>query len=242
MGATSQLGTIELGDNSSDYLRKMRECDHDGPANVGISFREKYLRNVIYFGVRKTFGNETKYGFTISCLDKVCGESDISRFEAVPSNFKPCGLVLDAQKARMLSPDIELVECSEYVIPSGVRLQIFEDLSYCHRGALYQFQPLKIPKKPRLLASGDREVDIIGIRYAVALRDGHRQDVEGGAHGIDVCARFGNEDERQRIFFDCQYDVISRLKICIFEDYADIILNPAHESFFEGWEIGYGPL
>ena len=242
MGAS---GNIEQLDRMADHVCELGQCWDHGLSEIGVSFRDKYLRGILKFGVRKTFGHEANYGFTVSCVHehsaRVGGENEV--FEvSLPADSEPRGLVIDAQQPEMLSANVKLMESPEKTISSVVRVARFYDLSRCCGNTLYKFRPLKIPELPRLLASGDREIDPIQVSYAVALRDSDGENVQRSPHGIQVSADFGIEGQRERLFFERHNNIMRLLLFRVATDYADVTISPSLQPLLEGWEIGYGPI
>jgi hypothetical protein len=49
-------------------------------------------------------------------------------------------------------------------------------------------------------------------------------------------------NERERVFLDSYYHIVSRWRWLLFDNDFDVIAEPTFDPFTEGWQLGYGPI
>ena len=74
----------------------------------------------------------------------------------------------DGQQPDVLAHNVEVMEGPKGWIPSFVRFEIFDDVSFLGGEGLYEFTPFIVPGSEGLLAGSDRKVRIVNHRLAVA--------------------------------------------------------------------------
>lgn len=230
---------------TDDKIRKSGEMVER--ANYWLSktdtrFFDEYVGGVLNFGFFHVLGDQCQEGFTISRthLPKF-GDDELS-ISGFPSNAEMRGGVIDSQKSVVFSRDVECMEGKDGVIPSTIRLQRFDDLSHIIGNRPYKFRPFVVPSMEGINAFGDRKVNVVATSYVVAIGDTGRKNIKRCADYIDVSANLDAERERKIALLDRYQKVMRNVRICLFDDHADVVVAPSCQSFFEGWQIGYGPV
>lgn len=232
-------------EETDDRVRKAREIAQRGNdwfASRDVDFIEDYCRGKIEIGLWCSFGIEAQCGFAISSIEEIFPHGEEVVVDAKASQA-PARSPRGYGKQRLMLPfDVQLMEGPQIVVPSLIRFQRFDDRSFGIGERLYEFLPLIVPRCERAGIFGDGEINLVGVRHAVALREGGGKDVEGATDGIDVCSHLDVERKRQRLFFDHHYDIVSSMTFQLFHDHAEVVASPSVQSALKGWQIGYGPV
>ncbi len=214
-----------LLEQSDDRLRQARELTercNNLPMWEVTGFIHAYEHAEINFGLRMLFGEEANYGFVISAAHPTTSYSN------------NMGHDFDCQKTLMLSDNIQKMEGVEKIIPSFVRFQRFDDSSFHGGHGLYKFRPFK--------SISNGEVSLVTVSLAVAVGERHSQNVEATSDSVDVGSSLDLERERETRFFLRYHNIVRNLRWLLFERYVSVLIEPAIESAFEGWQLGFGPI
>ena len=144
----------------------------------------------------------------------------------------------------MLPFNIKIVQegKADVSVDSSIRFQRFDNCSFGQGKPLYEFSPLIVSATKFSGAFGDGEISFIRTSHAVAVSERCGENIKTTSNGVDISASFNIECEREWRFLDYYQRIIRRIRAVIFEDYIQIVFNEGIEPFFEGWEIGYGPV
>lgn len=234
--------TIEEPDNRSRKAREIAERGNDWFARRDIDFIEDYRSGKIEIGLWCSFGVQAQCGFAISGIQEELPHGGKVVINA-KSSEAPARSSRGYGQQRMMFPlDVQLMEGPQGVVPSLVRFQRFDNCSFGVGERLYEFLPLVGLCGERAGVPRDGEINLIGIRYAVALGERGGEDVERTADSVNVRSNLDVERERQRLFFDHHNDIVSSLTFHLFHGYAQIIASPSAQSALKGWQIGHGPI
>lgn len=101
----------------------------------------------------------------------------------------------------MLPDNIEIMQRVQEAIPSFVRFESFDYASLLDGKSLDEFLALKVPGSKILLARGNGEVGLVYERWAVALRERARENIETAPDCIKVGSELDLKRDGQRLFF-----------------------------------------
>ena len=59
---------------------------------------------------------------------------------------------------------------------------------------------------------------------------------------VDVCARFDDEAQRQKLVFYRYHHLIRGVALNVDNVGIDVVAQPVIDLGLEGWEVGYGPI
>jgi hypothetical protein len=239
--AASGAGRSSVVEQFDDRLRKAREIVER--SNNRFSFRhprfvDRYREGTCNVGLRRALADECQYGFVISAYPSGGDRMD----RASPAGYsEKCRSRLDSKQSAMLAHDVELMEGPQKVIPSIIRFQRFDDVSFGRGKPLYAFETGERVDKV-VEAAVNREVGFRVLTFAVARRERAGEDIQATANRVDVSPCLDIECQRQRLFFDRYYELVRNIRIRVFEGYFNIEMEPGVDPFVEGWELGYGPV
>jgi len=240
MVACSDFGRVE---ELEDRLRKAREITQHFNQSLSrdeTRLGESYLKNETNIAFRYMGGAARNYGVV---------------FEAVPSwrNFGALGSGIGAnhdcrwpsingKKSAVFPRYVEFVQHEEKIIPSFVRLEIFDDQAIGLRKPLYLFSsPVS-----RVIEGSDTlpewKIDICWTRCAVALGERDREHIQTTSDAMNDDPSLGIDDVWDGLHVSEANKFLSRLRIEITEECVRGITFPSVNLAFQDWEIGYGPV
>ena len=236
---------------SSNYrLRDVGECfdcsnnriaRHTG--FIGGSLAEAYLRGVINLGALCTFEQESQYGFTWVANPTCCdGLPNILQAPAANVSFRRSGV--RAEKPLVFPGYVELMAQPNVVIPSEVRLEVFDDRPRIAGQLPYKFESPVLSSQKILSTVGHGEIKSVRVKdhFCFTFSDGANENVQTASNGVDISSSFDTERERQLRFFTCYNRIVSGWRWTVHDSYFDILVEPRFERGFKGWEFGYGPI
>lgn len=236
-----------LVEQLDDRTRKAREIvqrSNDSLSFGEQSFVERYISMKLNLGYWCSFGEFSDLGFICHANEarRVEDKHTISNVPFSDSHFSRRGM--ENEQPAMLSLNVQVMQEDKATvsIASTIRFQRFDNHSFGRGKPVYEFRPLVFSTNELGGAIDDGKIDFVRTGHAVAISEGGGEDVETASDCIDVSARFHIERERQRRFFDHYQRIIGGIRAAIFEDYIQITFDKGIEPFFEGWEIGYGPV
>jgi hypothetical protein len=193
----------------------------------------------INIGLRRASRDEPQYGFIINRCDKR------NWFEAEtrgPSDGYRTGVYINGKQPSVLSNDIQLAESPERWIPSLIRFQVFDKAAFVVGKCLYEFGSL-VPTFPISRQTGsDGKLNLFIPSYAETACQRRGENIEAASDGVDVGARFDDEAERQKLFFDRYHHLIRGVALNVDNVGIDVVAQPGIDLGLEGWEVGYGPI
>jgi hypothetical protein len=242
MSAPEKLGHIEQGDDKCRHVREMVQNSNDW-LSVEPSFVDRYVRNELHLVVRRTLPDATQYGFLIQAQGSSGFRDEISRCgfptdyaEAQRANF-------DFQKPAVLTHDVKLMEEPKRLVPSLIRFQTFDQAAWKIGKRLYEFRTLESsPGVENHAVSGDRKINVVGLRYAVAVGQRSSENIETASNSVDVSPHLDIERQRQWRFLQRYYRIVIGWRWRLFGADFDVQPEPFAKAFREGWELGYGPI
>ena len=179
----------------NDRVRQARELterrNDSNPEKVG-RFIEAYLGGELKLGLRYTLGEPPEYGFTLSAIR---GSDRKGLKVSCVRNAESCGKDVNGEQSLMLSVNVEQMESMQASIPSLVRLQRYEDVSFLDGEGLYEFVPFVTPGEKDFLTSRNRKVRIVNKRWAVAAGERGSQNIQAASNGVEVGTGFDIEGE-----------------------------------------------
>lgn len=237
------LGIIEQGDDGACKARELTQHSNDWLVAPETGFVERYIRGALDFGlVPPALGEQANYGFVVYA--DICADRRKRLAQIASPSAHNNGLWTDGglNEPLVLSRNVETMEGPKQVIPSLVRLERFDFGSFGLGKPLYEFSTFVPTGQEHLFGRGDGKIRIVGLSYAVA--DGKRigQNVETAPDRIEISSSFDHEAERKKLFFDRHYNVIRNLRIGVFKNHVDILVQPGMDAIAEGWQLGYGPV
>jgi hypothetical protein len=148
---------------------------------------------------------------------------------------------MDADKSRVFSRYVEVVEWEEKVIPSLVRLETFDD-SVLDRGKpLFAFSRRQRVDEVHD-ASGNRKMPISIRRFAVALGKGSSEQIETGPGAVDDRTN-GGIDRAWEGQIDLELkEFLLHLRVRIFDQQIWWSTEPGFYGLFDFWDVGSGPI
>jgi hypothetical protein len=142
----------------------------------------------------------------------------------------------------MLPHDVELMETPKRLIPSFIRFQRYDDTAFGEGQPLYEVAPLVISSSECGFATSNGKIGLVRSRYIVATCKRTCEDIEATSNGVDVSPRLDVEAQRERLFLDSYYRIVSSWRWHVFNTHIHVVAQPSFEPFGEGWELGYGPI
>ncbi len=242
MGVSSASGQIESGDDKLRRVHEIVENSNDWFA-LQTGFIDRYVRNELHLVIRSALPDLAQYGFLVEA-QRPSRDGDEIAVGGLPADHgQPQGPHLDFQEPSVFPLDVELMEEPKRLVPSLIRFQRFDHLTWQIGEPLYEFRALKpAPGFENHLGLRDRKVMVVGLRYAVAVGERRSHNINAAAQSVDIGPGLDVERARQRSFWDRHYRVIRALRWRLFNTYFDIGPKPCTEAFRETWELGYGPL
>jgi hypothetical protein len=234
MNATSVISR----ENIDDGLCKAREITQrcaDWRAWQKVHLYERYLRGNINIGV---FPGRKPQG---ECL--VFSVSPDFVFECA-GGLPPSGPALqvslscDADEACMLSHNVHLMEGEQRIVPSFVRLELFDFVDVWGSKPLYLFHPTRIEN---VQTSGDGKVNFVNLRYAVASGERYSKNIERTAQGMDNDAGM-NIDQSWRVGDIDFMRIHSAIRIELSRLGIRVRLEPGTDLGIKDLYLGYGPI
>jgi len=227
--ADVRLRDVEHFNDRVRQVRKLVQRCNNLPAWEVVGFAQAYLRGEINVGLRCTLGEETDFGFIISA----------ARRPTDSGNDAWSGV--HGQQTLMLSHNVEHMKGVKQLIPSLVRFQLFDDISFRCGERLYEFTPLVVSPGEFLGAVGNREVSVVNKRLAVAVSERRSENVETASDRVEVSASFDLESQRQRLFFNRHEGIVRGMKWLLSDGHVQVLIKPNIKALLEGWELGFGP-
>lgn len=236
---------IKGRDDRASDVRETLNCSYYGVTRQGCrSLIEAYASGVVHLGALCTLEQETKYGFTVSSRHEA-GCNGFENLAKAPACHTGLGGTDIGFKQSLVFPcNVELVARPDVVIPSLIRLEVFDDGKGILGQALYKFYSLVVPSRKVIETVGHGKVNVgrVRDRLCVTSSDSNGENVQAASNGVDVGSGFDAEFERQLRFLSRYYAIVSRWCWIISDSYFNVVAEPSVESVFEGWEFGYGPI
>jgi hypothetical protein len=148
---------------------------------------------------------------------------------------------MHADQALVFPQYVELVEGEEQVIPSTVRLQLFDDLKFDSREPLFSFSHVQwIDKVFDGRVNGKMAVRT--RRFAVALGESRGKKIKATSDAIDDCSDM-SVDGAWPTAINCELkELLAHFRVKLFDKQISWSIEPGYAFLFENWELGSGPI
>jgi hypothetical protein len=233
-------GNIERLDDGIRKARKFTERFDDWFTPGEDSFIERYISGKLTIGLRCSAFEAPQYGFVIYS-DPAASDRFKRRPDSLSDQVDSAESRFDMKQPPMLTHDIQLMEGPQKSIPALIRFERFDDLSLRFGEPIYSFDTVfginKVKHRPV-----DRKMGLGVIRHAIACGYSGGKDIQAGSDDVYVDPSFHIEAQRKRLFFDRYYEIVRGWKFRIFNFHIDVDAGPFCNPFFEGWQLGYGPI
>lgn len=240
----ANLRSVELGNDIRGQLGEIVQCYDERLARQEIGLVDRYLRNDVSFCFCP-LRNQAQYGFIVYA-DKVGDRSKPADLHSSVSghcgDLKSSGPNRNLDQSFMFAQDVEAMEGPQNRIASFIRFQLFDESALGSGQPLYKFYSLVSSRREHVLGDGDGEINIFGVRYAVAVGQRRREDVETAAKDVNIDSSFDAERERQWFFCERYKNIVRNVRIRITNSGFDMCIEPGLCALMEGWELGFGPI
>ena len=233
-----QLGVEQLDDGRCEARPTIENGGYFLSVRNG-GFLDRYRKGVSNMGLRCPFPDQSQYGFVLSAQPSSLGVSRLDRHPGHPGKDEGG---LDADQPTMLAQDVQFMEGPKFVVPTLIRFQRFDDVSFGLGKPLYEFSSLVVSPAEREFARSNRKIRVFAVRVAVAICKGGGEEIEGTANGVDIDSHLNVERERERFFFNRYHQIVRGLRVRLFDLGAYIEMDPGAEAMLQRWELGYGPV
>lgn len=230
---------VEQSDDICSGLREVSECADDRHVPVVSGFAERYIKGGLYLACRGVFGKERQQGFTIGAYPDFCREDDVLGQDTGECDVR--GSYFGFEQSAVLSHNVQLMESTQRIIPSRIRLQRFDDRSLALGKPLYTFQSAQRIERMKV-GSKNWEVCFNIPRFAIACGKGGSKHIKTAADRVKISTGFNAKLEREKILLLSYNQMVASWRISIFKDYVNISVSPSAQPLFERWELGYGPI
>ena len=235
----NSLSSFESLDDTLSQASKLTKRCNDWLVSDRTPFVERYLRREVKIAIRRVDAGPRYYG---------------AIFEAWPLRGSPKSLCprlrtddgtgqwqVDGEQSLVFPRYVEVVKSEEKIIPSVVRLQVFDDLPLTLGQPLFTFRRVHRVDEA-LVRSVNRKVTV-GMRcLAVALSERSGEQVQASSNAVDDRSGGCVQRERERTVNLQLEQLLPHLLVRLFDQEEWGSVEPGFESLFEGWELGHGPI
>jgi hypothetical protein len=237
---------VEQGDNFFDTARKLVEgYDRLLVLKAESGFAQNYVNNRKHIAFR--IRSDSPYGgFVLQARDDVHPDDTLTcnRHAAVADHNDARHALGSGEKPFMLPQYVELVQGPNGVIPSLVRFERFDSSAIGSRKPLFAFWSVNSPKWINHAEFGtkDWEMPFMIRSFPVACGERDSQQIEGATQGIDDRTNPRVERERKRNLLNSYKQIISGLRIRLFDNAIGVSLLPFEKAVLQKWDLGFGPI
>jgi hypothetical protein len=241
------LGVIEPPNYVVGHLRKFEEGEgHKGSSIEKTQghdgFVERYIQGHVNIALRRTQRAKGDYSLILeSGPTRPAGKAGCG---GIPFNAYASRRYVHTNQSLMLSDDIELMESEEFVIPSRVRLQRFDDSSFALSEPLFAFASMYSMDGIHEVIGvvPDWKVRVSGWRFAIAPGEGSAQQIEAAANAVEHNPDFCIDNWREG-FHICKDENNSfSIGAKLFNDSIWFTCPEGLDSFLQRWQLGLGPI
>jgi hypothetical protein len=229
-------------ENALCQARKIADRGREVLAVHGASLIERYVQADCHICIRGTGVSNNQYGFLIEAVPLpdfvLASESGVKPY----SSWKYKGV----QETAMFPGQVQIMEGKQQIIPSRIWFQTFDDVLIDLGKPLYLFQNGICLTAGRsieiLLGFPDGKSGFGGIREAIAVSQAASENIQAAADAMDDSARLRVDDGIKLPQIGKAIELFSRLRFCVYSDGVGLAVSPLADTFFEDWELGYGPI
>jgi len=233
------LRALESLDNAVGHSSEFSERGNKRLRDKQAGFVERYLNGDMEIAIRRIDVGPPYYGALFEAGPNV-GKPKSSGVRFGGDNHRT-GQEMDSDQLLMFAQNVELVKHEEKVIPSSVRLQLFEDLHFDKGKPLFTFSHVFwVPKRVDGRING--KMAFSTGRLAVPYCERGGQQIEAASNAIydGADARIDSAGQSS-IDFELK-ELLSHFRVRLFDNQIRGSLDPGFERLFDNWELGYGPI
>jgi len=236
------MGGDSAVEQLDDRLRKVRELTQrwkDWLAVEKLGFVERYIQKKLNLVVRRRGIPGRQDGIVFYAHPGI--ESHSGR-GTVPGDGKGLGVAENCDQSSMLSRNVQVVNGRKHIIPSIVRLEVFDDDLIGIRKPVYLFvSPVFLCRElPR--AAADWKVDVFWRHCAISLGERDGEHIQAAPDAVDNGPDLSVDDQGHRLDISDANELLARLRIQVFQKRMRAFLTPSGHSPAKNWELGFGPI
>lgn len=204
-----------------------------------FSFVERYISADLKIALRRVDAGPRYYGAIFEA------RPDHGKMKAANMGFGRDGDgtrdKMDANQPFMFPRNVELVECEEKVIPSLVRLQIFDDSQIGSGQPLFSFSHVYWVEK---LIDGrvNGKAGVTTSFFAIACGNGGAKEIKASADAVDGRPDSGIDGWRQSSVHLELEELLSHFRVRLFDKQIRGFIEPRFDHLLQNWELGFGPV
>jgi hypothetical protein len=238
------ISASRLAKQDEDVLRHGREIANYGCEVLAIqraSFIERYIQLKSNLAIRLVGRRGQNPGFVIEA--DLAGDIGLGqpRIELHPARNHE-----DIEQSSVFPGQIKGMQGEEQVIPSRIRQQTFDDPLIASGDPLYLFESwIQLPTgrgQEGGMVFPDGKIGTFRIREAIARSQGARQQIQTTSDAVNYRPSLRVNDGIERLDITQAVNLFSGLTIGINSDGIGFVTHPAIDTFFQNWELGYGPV
>jgi hypothetical protein len=229
-------GRVEQLDDQDRKAREIVKHFNERLAGDDTRLGQAYLQFKSKIAFRRIGRTRRNYGIVLEALP------DWSKFDSGKRHYDCARGIDDGKKVPMFPRRVEFVQSDETIIPSFVRLEIFDSSLIGSGKPLYFFSSRVKQVVEGIGIIPDREISVGWTTMAVALSESDSEQIKTASNGMDYNASLGCDNSWNRLHIIESNDLLSGLRIQICSETERIGVSPSNDFFFQNWEVGYGPV
>lgn len=227
---------VEEVDDRIGKIRKINEGVAESLSRDWGRLGKLYLDGKINIAVRHVGAGDRDDGVLFEAWP-VGGENE-AVFNGCPRYRGHSRHGLSDKKSSVFPRTVEIVQCEEKVVPSLVRLEIFDRRTICVGKPLYLFYS-SIGEGGSAIKDG--EVNVFWLDSAIALGQGHGKKIKAASDAVEDGSYLGVESQWDGFHIAKANELLAGLRIEITDNRIWLVPSPSLVPFLKDWEVGYGP-